>query len=333
MKYWNRYKLRLKRRRRRIRSVRKSKELSLVYDNTDKILKNDILLFSTIRNEYTRLKFFLKYYRNMGVNHFFFVDNGSDDGSFEYLREQNDVSVWYTENSYKRSKFGVDWLNGLQSKYGCKKWCLVVDVDEFFIYPHCDKRSLRALTSWLDSSSIKSFGTLLLDTYPKRKITKVYYKSGDNPFDISPYFDAGNYYYKRNPEYGNLWIQGGPRQRVFFANNPAYAPALNKIPLVKWSRGNVYVSSTHNLLPRSLNLVYDENGGQRACGCLMHMKYLDMFDRKAKEEIKRKQHYAGSREYKLYLKNNKTLWTPQSTKFINWEQLEELGLMSMGDWG
>ena len=53
---------------------------------------------------------------------------------------------------------------------------------------------------------------------------------------------------------------------MFFSDQPENAPALNKIPLVKWHRSYVYASSTHALLPRGLNLTYDENGGEKASG-------------------------------------------------------------------
>ena len=335
MGLWSKYKLRVERKRRRIRSLRKLRELHNVVDQTGDIKPTDILLFSTLRNEKPRLKYFLEYYRKLGVNHFFFVDNDSDDGGREYLESQPDASVWTTQASYKRSKFGVDWLNGLMSKYAVGHWVLVVDVDEMFVYPHCDTRPLRALTDWLDSASIKSFGTMLLDMYPKGFVHEAQYKEGQDPVEISPYFDSSNYFFEQNQKYGNLWIQGGPRMRSFFRDKPQFAPALNKIPLVKWSRGNVFVSSTHNLLPRGLNKVYDEWGGQKTSGCLLHTKFLEMFSAKASEEIERKQHYAASREYKSYMKNLQSelcLWTPQSTEYEGWAQLEKLGLMSRGNW-
>jgi len=315
--------------------MRKVRELSPVQDRTAQVNPSDILIFSTLRNERSRLPYFLKYYRDQGVNHFFIVDNDSNDDSREYLAMQTDVSLWTTKASYKRSKFGVDWLNGLKTKYAHGHWVLVVDVDEFFVYPHCDTRPLRALTDWLDSASVKSFGTMLLDMYPRGKIHKTRYLEGQDPVAVTPYFDASNYFIEKNNKYGNLWIQGGPRMRAFFRDNPQHAPALNKTPLVKWTRGNVFVSSTHTLLPRGLNQVYDEWGGQRACGCLLHTKFLETFSAKAKEELNRKQHYAASREYKTYvgkLESELNLWTDQSTKFKGWRQLEELGLVSSGNW-
>ena len=329
------YRLRLRRKRWRLRAMRKQRELRSVVDRTRQIRPGDILVFSTLRNEMIRLPYFLQYYRDLGVNHFFFVDNDSDDGGRDFLAGQTDVSLWTTRHGYKRARFGADWLNWLQMKHGHGHWTLVVDVDEFLVYPFCDTRSMRALTDWLDASSIRSFGAMLLDMYPKGPIDAVPYRAGQNPFEIASWFDSGNYMIEKNRDYGNLWIQGGPRARMFFADKPARAPALNKVPLVKWDRKYAYVSSTHSILPRGLNLVYDEWGGEKASGCLMHAKFLDTFTGKAAEELKRKQHYAASHEYKAYhatIQDNPDLWCKWSEKYINWRQLEILGLMSKGNW-
>lgn len=315
--------------------MRKRRELTPVVSRVSAIRPSDILLFSTLRNERVRLPYFLKYYRDMGINHFLIVDNGSDDGSREYLAPQDDVSLWTTGHSYKRARFGADWLNGLQMRYGHGHWTLVVDPDEFFIYPFSDTRPIRALTDWLDAGSIKSFPAMLLDMYPKGPIGAQPYHEGQDPFEIANWFDSGNYTISRNSKFGNLWIQGGPRARMFFADMPERAPALNKVPLVKWQRSYAYASSTHMLLPRGLNLVYDEWGGEKAAGCLLHAKFLDTFAVKANEEMLRHQHYANSHEYRAYkaaLDDQPDLWCKWSDKYINWRQLEILGLMSKGNW-
>ncbi len=335
MGIWRSYRLRIQRKRWRFRALRKRHELSAVNDRTSQIKKSDILLFSTFRNEGVRFPYFLKYYRDLGVNHFIMVDNESDDGGTEYLKEQPDVSLWSAKGSYKKARFGVDWLNHLQRKYAHEHWTLVVDPDEFLVYPFCDTRPLRALTDWLDASSIKSFGAMLVDMYPKGPIDDIPYRPGGDPLDIAHWFDSGNYIINRNLQFGNLWIQGGPRARTFFANEPEKAPALNKIPLVKWNKEYTYVSSTHMLLPRGLNLVYDEWGGEKASGALLHMKFLSTFTDKAREELGRGEHYANSLEYKAYaagLETNPDLWCKWSEKYINWRQLEILGIMSKGNW-
>lgn len=327
------YRLRLRRKRWRFRAYRRSLELSCVGNRLGEIAPDDVLLFATLRNEAPRLPFFLDYYRRLGVGHFLLVDNGSDDGGTAYLAEQPDVSLWRTTASYRRSRFGVDWLNWLRRRHGHGRWCLTVDIDEFLVYPFCDTRPINALTDWLDASSIRSFGALLLDMYPRGAPAPCY--PGTDPFETAEWFDPGNYLISKNELYGNLWVQGGPRARAYFPDRPAEAPALNKIPLVKWHRRFVYASSTHMLLPRGLNRVYDEWGGEKASGCLLHAKFLDGFEGQVAKETERCEHFAGAREYQAYAEGaavHEGLWTQWSERYLNWRQLEMLGLMSTGNW-
>ena len=317
------------------RAIRRGRSVRPVKDRSQDIRPGQILLFTVLRNEAIRLPYFLDYYRRMGIGHFLVIDNGSDDGGREYLQDQPDVSLWLAKGSYREARFGVDWLNGLLRRHGSGHWCLTVDPDEFLIYPHCDTRPLLALTDWLDASAIRSFSAMLLDMYPKGPLHAQPYQSGQNPFRIARWFDPANYSIRKNNAYGNLWIQGGVRGRVFFHDDPDNGPALNKIPLVRWERGYAYASSTHMLLPRSLNMVYDDLGGEKASGCLLHAKFLSTFVEKSAEEMSRQQHYAGSHEYKAYhsgLRDGPEFWCEQSREWRDWRQLEELGLISTGNW-
>ncbi len=335
VRHYNRAMLRWERTQLLLKGMRGLYSLSPTADRSAQIRSRDILLFATVRNERVRLPYFLSYYRKLGVDHFLFVDNDSTDGSGSYLAEQKDVSVWHTAASYKRARYGVDWMNGLLTRYGRNHWVLVVDVDEFLVYPYHDTRPLPALTEWLDSCRYSSFGTLLLDMYSDKPIAETAYAEGENPFRSLEWFDAANYSFDRNGKYRDLWIQGGPRQRVFFADSPELGPALNKVPLVRWQRGMAYRSSTHTLMPRGLNQVYSERGGERACGVLLHAKFLELFGQKAREEIDRGQHYAASREYRVYddkMSQGLAMWTPCSTRYEGWRQLEDLGLISSGGW-
>lgn len=335
MGYKTSYQLRVERRRLLWRAFRSRHALISVADRTAALRPSDILVLTTLRNERARLPFFLSYYRRLGVTHFMMIDNDSTDGCQGYLADQPDVSLWTTKASYKRSRFGMDWVMWLLMRYGHGRWCLTVDPDEFLIYPFCDTRPLAALTDWLDSHDSPAFPAMLLDMYPKGPIDSFTYAEGDDPFRTARWFDAGNYMISRNARYGNLWIQGGPRARMFFADNPRAAPALNKIPLVRWNWRYAYVSSTHMLLPKRLNRVYEIEGGERASGLLLHTKFLPTLTEKVNEELARKQHYANSREYYAYAQQigeQPDLWCPASQEYVNWRQLEILGLMSKGDW-
>lgn len=329
------YQLRWKRRKLLWRGWRARRDLQPVSMRQQGRRKGAVYAFVTLRNEKLRLPYFLEYYRNMGVGHFFIVDNASSDGSVEFLKNQADVSLWHCGESYKEGRFGMDWISHLLRKFGHDHWCLTVDPDEFLVYPFCDTRPISALTDWLDSCGLRNFSAMLLDLYPKGNIADQPYSEGQNPLDIAHWFDSGNYTISRNPEMGNLWIQGGPRARVFFAEDPWRAPALNKIPLVKWHRSYCYVSSTHMILPRGLNLTYEQWGGEKVSGVLLHTKFLNTLQAKAAEELARGQHYSDSTEYRAYhevLAEHPDLWTRWSERYVNWRQLEIFGLMSKGNW-
>ena len=335
MGLWSSYRLRWERRRWLLRARLRARDLRAVSRRPIPPDPGATLVFCTLRNERARLPFFLKYYRDLGAAHFLIVDNGSDDGSAEYLAAQPDVSLWSTRASYRDAAHGVDWMNALLSRHAAGRWALTVDVDEFLVYPFCDTRPLRALTDWLSDAGLRAFGTLLLDVYPKGPVAQAVCAEGQNPLELACWFDPANYTLSRNPRHRNLWVQGGPRARAFFADQPRQAPALNKIPLVRWQRGYAYVSSTHMLLPRGLNLVYETQGGEKATGCLMHAKFLATLRGKAVEELARGEHYAASREYRAYaegIEGRTDLWHVWSERFINWRQLEILGLMSKGSW-
>ncbi|SHL51908.1 Glycosyl transferase family 2 [Roseovarius litoreus] len=329
------YRLRWKRRRLLFRAWRKRHQLRVVADRTASIAPDAILGAVTVRNEMVRLPHFLEHHRKLGVGHFLMVDNASDDGTTEFLAQQPDVSLWTTTHSYKLSRFGMDWLTWLQIRHAHGHWCLTLDADEIFIYPYHDTRPLRALTDWLDANDRQSFGALMLDMYPKGRLQDHPYRPGDDPFTELCWFDAGNYMIQKKPDLQNLWIQGGPRARMFFADRPRRAPTMGKMPLVKWNRRYAYVSSTHSLLPRRLNRVYGEDGDERLSGILLHTKFLNVVVEKSAEEKTRREHFANSDLYEAYYDSliaNPDLWCEGSTRFTSWRQLEALGLMSRGEW-
>ncbi|SIO48952.1 Glycosyl transferase family 2 [Rhodovulum sp. ES.010] len=328
--------MRWTRRRLLVRALRKHSQLRPVVDRTVAIRKGDILGFSTVRNEAERLPYFLRHHRALGVAHFLFVDNASDDGTRDYLAAQPDVSLWCTGHSYKLSRFGIDWLTWLMMRFGHGHWCLTLDADELLVYPHHDTRDLTALTAWLDARGRPAMGAILLDLYPKGPVGAPDYRPGQDPTEVLGWFDAGNITTKYQPPLRNLLVRGGVRARMFFADAPARAPTLSKTPLIRWKRHYAYVSSTHSALPARLNRVRGLEAGGLPSGVLLHTKFLPSIVAKSREEKRRREHFANSALYETYydaLIANPELWCPESIRLEGWRQLEALGLMSRGDWG
>ncbi|WP_368039870.1 glycosyltransferase family 2 protein [Ruegeria atlantica] len=330
-----RYRLRLKRQRLLWRSFRSRHQLSGLIDRTGNIKPGDILAFTTLRNEITRLPWFLRHYRALGVDHFLIVDNSSNDGTVPYLREQPDVSLWRTPDSYRASRYGLDWLTWLQMRYGHNHWTLMVDADELLIYPDHDTRPLRDLTDWLDDRERAAFGALMLDLYPEGPLAEQSYDPQTDPTELVGWFDAGPYRAQRQSPMGNLWVQGGARERMFFADTPRRSPTLNKIPLVRWSRRFAYVNSCHSALPRHLNSTYAGPGDTAPSGVLLHTKFLPEVVEKSKIEKARRQHFHDPEQFAGYydgIMDRPVLWTPDSKLYTSWRFLQTLGLMGTIDW-
>lgn len=332
---WQKYRLRQLRRYTLWRAFRSRRQLEVKRDRTPSIAPDSILCVMCVRNEAVRLPYFMRYYRNLGVDHFLIVDNASSDGTPGFLADQPDVSVWSTDASYKASRFGLDWTTWLQMKYARGKWCLTLDADELLVFSHQGTRDLRDLTGHMDEVGQKAFGAIMLDLYPKGPINQAPYEAGEDPRCALGWLDVGPYRAERQMPKENLWVQGGVRERVFFHDEPRKGPTLNKLPLVKWNPRYAYVNSTHSILPSRLNYEYDGPYGSRLSGALLHTKFLNLAVEKSKEDKIRKQHFARSESFETYYDqviSGPNLWHAGSVQYESWEQLEALGLMSRGEW-
>ena len=109
----------------------------------------------------------------LGIDRFFFVDNGSNDGSKELLLAQSDVHVFETNDSYAASKCGVKWLNVLLDRFGSSHWTLTVDADELLVYPLCEEADLKRLTYFLDEAGSDALATFLLDMYSTARSQRI----------------------------------------------------------------------------------------------------------------------------------------------------------------
>ena len=291
--------------------------------------RDEILCFCCIRNERLRLPWFLEFHRKIGLDRFFIVDNGSSDGSTEFLLSQNDVHLFQTEDSYAASQCGINWINTLLEEYAIGNWALVLDVDELFIYPNCEDSSLHLLTSYLEERQFYGMAAFMLDMYSRVTIKDAVIKPGDPFLDVCSYFDIDTYQFAPTINKNVcIPIRGGVRKRVFWDGKKRKHPApyLHKYPLVKWQNGLSFTSSTH-FLNQEIEIA-------DISATILHFKYFSDFHSRAKEEVKRKEHWEGASEYRVYLEimenqPNLTLHYDKSVSYKNSSQLLELGFMKV----
>lgn len=327
--------LRWKRRRILWRAFRSRRQLDAVIDRTGAMGRGDAAVFAVMRNESARLPHWLDHHRRLGIRHFLVVDNASDDGSARWLARQPDVSLWTTSAGYRQSRFGRDWTNWLLTRYGAGRWCLTLDADELFVFPHCDRLPLSALTAELDRRGIDALGALMVELFPRGPLAPDPPPADAEALARLCWFDAAGYRLRIQQPLRNRWVQGGVRDRAFFAARPGRAPTLNKLPLVRWRRGYAYVNSTHSLLPARLNDSWDGPGDPRLSGGLLHTKLLPDIVARSREERARRQHFNDPDAFDGYydaLIANPDLWAEGAARMDGWETLVSAGLMATGGW-
>jgi hypothetical protein len=89
----------------------------------------------------------------------------------------------------------------------------------------------------------------------------------------------------------------------------------------------------HDLMPVRLMRI-EQDIRPSITGALFHFKFISSLTDKAAEEMRRKQHYASSTEYKTYLSAaNPILHQPGiSVRYQSPDQLIKLGLICRGNW-
>lgn len=202
---------------------------------------DEIRVFTAIRNEKWRLPWFLDYYRSLGVNRFFFVDNDSNDGSGEYLLEQPDVHVFWTEESYAVAYSGMRWINQLAREYGRSGWVSYVDVDEALVFPGVETAGLRRLTEYMDAKDHEALPAFMLDMFAEDAPSH----DGEEAIDFVesyPLFDS------RIDRYSSVhcpyvFARGGVRQAF------GWGELLTKTPLIRGGRGISFLMSSHIVSP------------------------------------------------------------------------------------
>ncbi|MEM9250012.1 MAG: glycosyltransferase family 2 protein [Pseudomonadota bacterium] len=326
--------MRWKRRRLWLRAARRARDLTRI-SPPPSIARGDILAFATLRDEAERLPHWLDHSRRIGVHRFLIVDNASSDGSTELLADEPDVTLWRTDASYREARFGMDWITALQNRYADGHWCVTADADEVLIYPHWEERPLATLAAELDARGQPALGALMVELFPKGPLTQTAYHPGTDPVAALPFFDATGYRAQRQRPARNLWVQGGPRDRLFFADTPRRAPTLNKLPFLRWRRGQAWLNATHAALPPRLNLAWNGPGDSRLSGALLHTKFLPSIVAKSALSTHRAEHFGTPALFASYhdaLAGDPDLWHAGATRFVGWRQLEDLGLLSSGGW-
>jgi hypothetical protein len=293
------------------------------FRNSIKILKESeinkskmgVILICVVKNDLLKIKKLVEHHRVLGVQHFAILDNGSRDGTLEWLEKQHDVDLFYVEDKYTTNRREA-WINKIIAFYGLNRWYLILDSDELLAYYHMETKNINSLIEYCNINSLKRMRAIMIDMYASDS----FYSSNNNwdYIENCKYFDLDSYKYEER-DLLDL-ITGGPRGRLFKQN-----PWLTKYPLCYFEEGDIQGKS-HFLFP------YNKNKNTSCSLVLLHYKFLPSDIQKYREISKDGNYFNGSIQYKEYVSyidssDKFSFMDEQTTEYIDSESLYKIPVL------
>ena len=280
---------------------------------------------------------FLAHYRRLGVQRFVFLDDRSDDGSFEYLLEQPDTVVLHSDLNFghkvelppaiagpvKDSRIEFLWRSILHDSFAQDRWALKVDLDEFIHLPQ--GMTFPDLAAQLDLQGTRALWAVMLDVYPKDIAT--FTDSEHTPqLDTAAtwYFDGERHLRLRKdrppkPIYPGArarlyWEYGVDRlypilgikkrnvleqlsRRLGFCRRPPRYNVISKPALLKWWDDSYCITPHNTNLPASMHYLLP----------IRHFRFSGSLGRKVRMAVQDNLHFLGSSDYRLLMELLRTM--------------------------
>lgn len=272
-------------------------------------ISGPVIAFSLVYNGMDYLQAYFAHYRALGIRGFVIVDNGSTDGTREYLARQPDVVLYQHPGSFRAAAHGVAWINPLIQKHALGRWALFVDIDEHLVFPHAGQgRSIANLVAYADDQGAGCFPSFMLDLFATPR-------SFDLGFAGHCFFDRE---YLRYPSISLPFtaVQGGVRGRLTGRHF-----LITKSPLVKVDRDLQFLENNH---------IHSYAPCADVTTALLHYKFVGDTRHKFTEAVTRGEHFLGGRFYRdmlARLRGNgiaRGLW---SRRYRGDGQLVKMGLI------
>jgi hypothetical protein len=319
----------------------------------------EISVYSIMRNESFFLQAFLDHYRSMGVQQFLILDDRSTDGSFEFLKSQNDCVVLSStfrfgnfvylkkdNRNRKTIRAGTLLKSAIPQKYLRGKYSIYADADEFLVLPP-GLADLRELIKRLKKNNIECVAASQVELYPKNlsELTKkVNPQTLDDILALSPFFDSGpivrlvegaqpkkcgpstserlfRQYGVREGHPMVKWLPNSILRRLGYS---AASSSVFKTPIIKHSERVHMVGSHMASVPPDSTILL----------ALLHFKFSCEFRNRIERALQWRSHSGKGAKYRnfhlLYkrmARRNGTFFGPSTTKYTGPKTLEESSLM------
>lgn len=254
----------------------------------------DPIVITVVRDDLERMKLFCQHYRNLGVKQFVVIDNGSTDGTLEWVSQQQGTRCYRVSAKFQ-TESKVAWLEKALALTCYNHWYVVVDSDELLDFVGSEQHDLKDLILYAEDKGYKHLNGYMLDMYSDQPLFSE--DCGCNEIvSRFRYFDVSGYFLKNH----GSWVldrevcslKGGSRARLFSDEEIS----LNKQSVFYYEPDTLYCHP-HYFWPYSR---WDE----KPCSfVLRHYKFLKRDLQEFEKRAVEKTFWNGSQEYKNYLKS------------------------------
>ncbi len=132
---------------------------------------DDVTLIALVRNGGYYLEAFFDYYQSLGIRHFVFFDNGSDDDTIAQIRRRPGTAILQSRLPW--GAFENTFRSYAARRYAKDRWCLIVDMDEIFDFPGRQEIGLTGLVRYLSANGYTALVSQMLEMFPKAPLRDV----------------------------------------------------------------------------------------------------------------------------------------------------------------
>jgi glycosyltransferase involved in cell wall biosynthesis len=306
-------------------------------------------LFSIVKDDMFFMNAFFNHYRSIGVEQFVIVDDGSTDGTLEFLLGQPDCVVLKSDIGYNQSYFTLFKGEQLRMRRGNASlknivphaiapgdYVLYVDADEFLVLPE-PFESLEDLILHVRRRSVANVVAGVIEMFPD-------YLSRLDSFDAAPtclddllaeapYFegrpmvellDEGRYRIAAPTKTFSLLEKHVGLENVDQSSRRAVNGVRHKTPLMLSIRGNYRIDSHTATMPVDDSIILG----------LLHFVYNRNLKSKIDRVLEWGTYAHGGRKYaqlaelfKILEDGNVSLLSHRSKRFSSRQDLQECGII------
>lgn len=175
----------------------------------------DPVVVVLVKDELERMKLFYKHYKTLGVHQFVIIDNGSTDGTLEWLMKQSNTRVYQVLEPYSAPN-KIGWTEKVLALTGYNRWYIVLDSDELLDYPGSETHSAQEMITYMHNKGHRRLCGLMVDMYSDKPLFDIDCDI-ENIENIYCYFDTDSFNLTNMLHDGvaHKMITGGPRYRIF----------------------------------------------------------------------------------------------------------------------